>query len=126
MPLDRADRVPVGGGSARAPLPAELTTLVELSNDLCCVLTGEGRFEWVNPAWERVLGWTPAELIGRVAWDLIHPDDAARSRESNHDQDVVVNFENRYQHKDGSWCTLLWSATRDSHRWYAIAKNVTE
>lgn len=111
--------------AAQASLPAELATLFELSNDLCCVLTNEGRFEWVNPAWEQVLGWTPDELIGRVAWELIHPDDAANTRHSYHD-DAVINFENRYQHKDGSWRSLLWSATRDDKRWYAIAKNVTE
>ena len=111
--------------AAQASLPAELATLFELSNDLCCVLTNEGRFEWVNPAWEHVLGWASGELIGRVAWELIHPDDAANTRHSYHD-DSVVNFENRYQHKDGSWRSLLWSATRDEKRWYAIAKNVTE
>jgi diguanylate cyclase (GGDEF)-like protein/PAS domain S-box-containing protein len=101
----------------------ELGRLIELSNDLCCVLTQHGVFEYVNPAWERVLGWSPQELVGRHAFELIHPDDTARSRELGSDD--VFNFQNRYQHKDGSWRTLLWSATIAGGRWYAIAKNLT-
>ena len=98
--------------------------LIELSNDLCCVLAHDGFFEYVNPAWERVLGWKPQELVGRHAFELIHPDDAARSRELGRDE--VTRFENRYQHRDGSWRSLLWSATLSDGRWYAIAKDVSE
>ncbi|MFL5896084.1 MAG: EAL domain-containing protein [Thermoleophilaceae bacterium] len=107
---------------------AELERLVELSNDLCCVLTQHGVFEWVNPAWERVLGWTPDEIVGRLAFDLIHPDDVASSLEANAGVDMhqVVNFQNRYQHKDGSWRWLLWSATLADDHWYGIAKHVSE
>jgi diguanylate cyclase (GGDEF)-like protein/PAS domain S-box-containing protein len=101
----------------------ELGRLIELSNDLCCVLTQEGVFEWVNPAWERVLGWRADELVGRNAYELIHPDDAARSRELGAND--VLNFQNRYQHKDGSWRTLLWTANLVDGHWYAIAKNLT-
>src|SRR5947207_1968159 len=97
--------------------------LIELSNDLCCVLAHDGFFEYVNPAWERVLGWKPQELVGRHAFELIHPDDAARSRELGRDE--VTRFENRYQHRDGSWRSLLWSATLSGGRWYAIAKDVS-
>ena len=110
-----------------ASAPDRLKALFELSNDLCSVLSRGGIFEWVNPAWERVLGWKPDELIGSSAFELMHPDDLARTREANAESSgtEVVNFENRYRHKDGSWCWLLWSATKRDGCWYAIAKNVT-
>jgi diguanylate cyclase (GGDEF)-like protein len=31
--------------------------------------------EWASPASTQMVGWTPSELVGRSALDLIHPDD---------------------------------------------------
>jgi diguanylate cyclase (GGDEF)-like protein/PAS domain S-box-containing protein len=107
----------------RGTTAAELERLIELTNDLCCVLTRQGVFKWVNPAWERVLGWSPGEIVGKHAYELIHPDDVARSRELGLGE--VANFENRYQAKDGSWRTLLWTATVSEDHWYAIARDVS-
>src|SRR5207248_9237639 len=57
------------------------------------------------------------------AFELIHPAGAARSRELGVGE--VAAFENRYQHKDGSWHSLLWTATFTNDRWYGVAKDVT-
>jgi diguanylate cyclase (GGDEF)-like protein len=38
----------------------------------------------------------------------------------------VVNFENRYRAKDGSWRWLLWNARSDEHRKYAVARDITD
>ena len=35
----------------------------------------DGVFRWVSPSSETVLGWKPDELVGRAAWEYIHPDD---------------------------------------------------
>ena len=35
------------------------------------------RVEWVSLAVNRVLGWTPTDIVGRQLVDLIHPDDRA-------------------------------------------------
>src|SRR3546814_1738895 len=35
----------------------------------------------VNPAWERMLGWTPDEIVGRTSEWLEHPDDRDRTRD---------------------------------------------
>jgi diguanylate cyclase (GGDEF)-like protein/PAS domain S-box-containing protein len=36
-------------------------------------LNASGRLTFMNPAAERMLGWTGGELLGRVAHDVIHP-----------------------------------------------------
>ncbi|MDQ3719998.1 MAG: EAL domain-containing protein [Actinomycetota bacterium] len=46
-----------------------------LSSELPATIDGQGTFQTLNPAWQRVLGWSVEELRGRQAADLIHPDD---------------------------------------------------
>lgn len=49
--------------------------LTENSNDLIARLSIDGVCRYVSPACESLLGYTPAELIGRNAFELIHPMD---------------------------------------------------
>jgi diguanylate cyclase (GGDEF)-like protein len=61
---------------------------------------------------------------------FIHPDDLERTFEIAgslaEGPSDVVDFENRYRAKDGSWRWLLWSARSDGERIYAVAKDVTQ
>jgi diguanylate cyclase (GGDEF)-like protein/PAS domain S-box-containing protein len=87
--------------------------LLDLLLDVVCVVDKEGRFLSVSAASERVFGYRPEEMIGRTAFDLMHPDDHAASRalikqinsgQPSHDH------ENRYFHKDGHIVHIMWSA----------------
>jgi PAS domain S-box-containing protein len=104
----------------------------ELSNDLLCTARFDGRFERLNPAWERTLGWTLDELRSRPFVEFVHPEDRERTEAetasltgAGHE---TINFENRYRCKDGSYRTLLWSATAapDEGRIHAIARDGTD
>lgn len=101
----------------------------ELSPTLVCTSDHAGRLEDLNPAWERVLGYPPAELIGQRFIELVHPDDVARTqREAQRMVEVdgrVVGFENRYRHRDGRWVWLSWTATTAGGETYAVARDVT-
>ena len=55
--------------------------LLDLLLDVVCVVNKEGRFLSVSAASERVFGYTPEELIGRTAFELIHPDDREATRQ---------------------------------------------
>lgn len=59
--------------------PSRIDTLcraiVDTSPYLYCVLDDEGRFVFVNPAATPLLGYDPAELIGREALSYVHPED---------------------------------------------------
>jgi diguanylate cyclase (GGDEF)-like protein/PAS domain S-box-containing protein len=113
-------------GSAFAPI-AQDTRLFELSTDLLATLDGHGCFARVNPAWERALGWTPTELIGRRALELVHPDDAQGTLAlSVAGTPLVLDFENRYLCKDGRYRWLQWNAHLTDGMWYAVARDVTD
>jgi PAS domain S-box-containing protein len=109
----------------------ELDRFFTLSLDMLCIAGYDGYFKRVNPAWQRVLGYTEAELLSRPYRDFVHPDD----REATDTQTTrlaggqeVVYFENRYRHKDGTVRWLLWTSTPFPAQQvvYAAARDITE
>jgi len=118
--------------SAGSPLhgEAQIARLFEMTSDLLAVISLDGRFTLLNPAWEQVLGWTLEELQAQPMQELVHPDDLeqtlALTLTGHHRPAQFVNFTNRYRHRDGSWRWLLWSARCDGEAWYAAAKDVTD
>lgn len=48
--------------------------LIEESNAMFFILDRNGAFVYVNDSVGPMLGWTPDQLLGRVAFDLISPD----------------------------------------------------
>ena len=59
--------------------------LVENLNDVIFSIDLDGTISYVSPPVERVLGYYPAELVGRKFQSLIHPDDIAETVKSFHD-----------------------------------------
>jgi PAS domain S-box-containing protein/putative nucleotidyltransferase with HDIG domain len=49
--------------------------LIQNTSDVVMVVDATGIIGYVSPSMVRVLGYDPAELIGRNAFDLVHPDD---------------------------------------------------
>jgi PAS domain S-box-containing protein len=102
----------------------------DIGTDLLCTADSDGRFTSLNAAWERVLGWSRADLMARPFIEFVHPDDVeATLRESARVADAdyeLARFENRYRTKDGDWRWLRWSAHADGTTWFAIAFDVTE
>ncbi len=100
-----------------------------LSSDLMLVARFDSTITAVNPAWTILLGWDERDLVGRPFMDLIHPDDVAttvaeaRRLSEGH---TTLRFENRYQHKDGSYRWLSWTAVPDATFIHAVARDVTE
>ena len=103
----------------------------ELSLDLLCFADFSGYFRQLNPAWERTLGFSRAELTSRPSIEFVHPEDRERTLAQNRDVRAgrpARAFENRYRCKDGSYRWLLWNASPDEARQaiYAVARDVTE
>lgn len=60
---------------------ARFRHLAESSPDLIARLTPDGKFLYCSPASHALLGYEPAELVGRSSHDLVHPDDFAELAE---------------------------------------------
>jgi PAS domain S-box-containing protein len=108
----------------------ELDQFFSLSLDLLGIVGADGCFRRVNPAWERVLGWTPEKLTATPYLDFVHRDDRAATiaeGERMASGEVMMGFENRYQAKDGSYRWLNWSAVASPATGlvYAAARDVT-
>ena len=101
----------------------------QVSPDMLCVIDASGRFEATNPAWEKTLGWTEAEMTSATFSYFVHPDDLAPSVAAWSDASrrhlPVMHFENRYRTRTGDWRWLRWDAVPEDDRVYCIARDVT-
>jgi PAS domain S-box-containing protein len=109
----------------------DLESFFSLSTDLLCIAGFDGYFKRVNPAWERALGWSSAELTSRPWSDFVHPDDLASTiaeanRQTEQGRDAI-EFENRYRTKGGSYLWLRWNSRPCPERgeMHAVARDVT-
>lgn len=114
--------------TARLP---PLAKMLDLLPDAVCVVDAGGTFLYVSAAFENMLGYARADVVGRNVADFIHPDDYAATLQQV--KQVMTgylqrHFRNRYIHKDGHSVDIQWSA-----RWHpdyavriAVAHEVTE
>ena len=65
---------------ARRHAQQERDRFFSLTRDMLCVATFDGYFKRVNPAWEKALGFTQEEMMGKPFLDFIHPDDREDDR----------------------------------------------
>ncbi len=102
------------------------------SRDLACIAGTDGFFKIVNPAFEQVLGYSQTELVSHQFLVFVHPDDydnTVHEIEKLRNGETIINFENRYHTKSGSYVDLQWMAIPDQNSetiFYAIARDVTE
>ena len=85
-------------------------SLVQNSSDIITILSADATISYESPSIERILGYKPEELIGKRAFDFIHPDDRKRVMGVFQDHVGVAGsikpIELRFRHNDGSWRTL--------------------
>ncbi|HEY2807040.1 MAG TPA: PAS domain S-box protein [Gemmatimonadales bacterium] len=126
-----SDPAPQRRGKSRRREDTERERLFTLSLDLLCVCGFDAVFRQINPAFERVLGYSPAELTSRPFIEFVLEDDKEQSREEFRRcaaGGVVVTFENRFRHADGSSRWLQWNAAPDPEGQviYAAARDITD
>lgn len=87
--------------------------ILEHSSDYVMIVDEMGEVSYVSPAIERVMGYSPEEVIGTNSFENIHPDDMEHAASSlaetieHPDQEVTVQF--RAEAKDGS---IRWLEAR--------------
>jgi len=118
-------------GSPPSGTEEEFRRLFDLALDMLCIGGFDGYFKLVNPAWQRVLGYTAEELTSRPWLDFVHPDDreaTIREGENLSDGVKVIRFNNRYRASDGSYRWLSWMAAPypEKQLIYAVARDITQ
>jgi PAS domain S-box-containing protein len=109
----------------------EFRKYFDYSMDMLCIAGTDGYFKRVNPAFERILGWTTEELLSQSFLDFVHPDDVestVHEIEKLSQGIPTISFENRYRCADGAYRHLLWNSYPEAETGllYAIARDITD
>jgi len=108
--------------------------ITENAADMIAVVDTTGHRVYNSPSYEKILGYTPQELVGTPALEQIHPEDrekvlqaAAEARRTGKGS----NLEYRMRHKDGGWRTLESRASTimkdgEVERLVIVNRDVTE
>lgn len=104
---------------------------LDLLLDAVCVVDPDGYFVYVSAAAEQVFGYRPDEMIGRLIFDFVHPDDVEYTRNTAEhvmNTGFIKQVENRYIRKNGSIVHIMWTArwlTGDKLR-IGVARDITQ
>jgi PAS domain S-box-containing protein len=126
-----AEEDPRGRAEEEARQTSDFELFFNLIPHLACIVSTDGYFKKVNPAWETTLGYTHEEVLNTPMLEFIHPDDLERSLNEIAKQSReyrTKHFVNRYRCKDGSYRIFDWTTTfnRDDSTRFGIARDITE
>lgn len=108
----------------------QIENILNTTQDLVIIAEEDGPFLRVSKSSEKILGYTPEELISKSFRNMVHPDDFQATLENRKEVLAGIpssNFRNRYFKKDGSVITLNWSASFDksTKTVFGIARDIT-
>ena len=109
----------------------ERDRLFNLSIDMLCIAGFDGYFKQLNPAWEKALGWTNAELMAKPYLDFVHPEDrehTIKAASGLADGKTVITFDNRYLCKNGTYKWISWNSLPmvEEQLIVAVARDITQ
>jgi PAS domain S-box-containing protein len=101
----------------------------QVSLDMLGVAAADGTWISINPAWTKMLGWVPDEILGKTSEWLEHPDDrrkmsAAVGRLARPEQ--TSDFESSFRTRDGDYRVLSWTAVNVEGLLYCVARDITQ
>jgi PAS domain S-box-containing protein len=107
----------------------ERDRLWTLSRDPLLIADRAGTWLSVSPAWTQILGWQQAELEGRTADWMAHPDDPKLClmvpAVDGPPAAVVDRTESRFRARDGTYRWFSWTAVAEGALLYCVARDVT-
>ena len=97
----------INAESASRASEQRFRALVQNNSDLTVVFDAQGVCHYLAPSFERVLGHKIEEWIGKVVFELLHPDDLEQTQVVLGDlaahPGMIKRFEFRLRHADGSY-----------------------
>ena len=110
----------------------EIMPLFNMAIDMLCVFGFDNVFTRLNPAFERVLGFTTKDLMSKPFFEFIHPDDRERTnaaaKKAYSNGKPIFTFENRFLCKDGSYRWISWAVkpVLEEKTVYSVGRDVTD
>ncbi len=81
--------------------------LIENSSDMTVLLDSDGNIRYTSPSIKTVAGYEPEDLIGKNAFDFVHPDETEKTTNLFIEGLTIPGFtatiETRLQRRNGSW-----------------------
>lgn len=84
-------------------------TLIKEAFDLAAVLDAEGNIKFVSESSKKVLGVPAEEMIGKYAFESIHPEDKQR---------VIANFEDIYEMESTCISPFRYPDSKGNYKWF--------
>ena len=85
-------------------------SLIENAMDMITTTDLDGTIRYESPSIQRVLGYSPQELIGANVFPLVHPDDRQRVFDTFRDKARArapgFSMQLRFRHRDGRWVSI--------------------
>ncbi|TFG52684.1 MAG: diguanylate cyclase [Gemmatimonadales bacterium] len=111
--------------------PFDLERFFDYALDMLCIAGVDGYFKRVNLAFERILGFTPEEMLANPFVEFIHPEDRSETTAEVGklaSGAPTLSFENRYLCKDGSYKDLSWTSYPEpgTGLLYAVARDISD
>jgi two-component system, cell cycle sensor histidine kinase and response regulator CckA len=107
LDLRRARSEKVRAEEARRQGEERFRALIEHGADAVALLAPDGTMLFASQSTERLLGFSPAELVGKPGFERIHPDDLPGVRATLSEIAALPGspraMELRWRHRDGSW-----------------------
>src|ERR1700722_16757721 len=91
----------------------------ENAEDMIALVDVTGKRLYNSPSYEKILGYSPKELVATGSLQQIHPEDIERVTEAAiqaRSTGVGKRLEYRMRHKDGSWRVLESTASAIRNR----------
>jgi PAS domain S-box-containing protein len=101
----------------------------KISVDMIGIAGVDGFFKNINPAFQKILGYTEEEFLSRSYLDYIHPEDIVSTVDevnrlaSGH---TSTDFVNRYLCKNGDYKWIEWNVTPVGTLLYSTGRDITE
>lgn len=119
--------------TSRKMAQLDLERVFELSPDMISISgLQDMKYIRVNPAFTRVLGFQPEELVGQELMRFVHPDDREIVEKIHQEKisrgELVMDFEIRICTKQGGYRWLRWviNPVQELDLVFAVAHDVTE
>ena len=99
------------------------------SRDMLGIADAQGVWLSVSPAWTRILGWQPADIIGRTSEWMERPEDPAKMGPEVFKlatSDATAEFVTCFRTTTGDYRRLAWTAAPENGLLYCVARDVTE